>query len=234
MPSAGPDFTRLHQLLQNLKSVQDKLVRGPRQIKARQKKIVAANAVLVDKEGELKSLRAESDRKSLDLRSKEAHLLEFKRKLNGAASNREYEIITGQIDADIAAKAVLEDEILEYLDRVDTLQDEVEAAKKKIADLEIETQKFADDFKQRAAGMQQEEAELNVKAKEAQKVIPSEVREQFQRMVVAYGPEAMADCTDGVCSNCFVQMTPQSKVLLNNGNSLFCGSCGRLNYLANE
>ena len=70
--------------------------------------------------------------------------------------------------------------------------------------------------------------------REAQKVIPSEVREQFQRMVVAYGPEAMADCTDGVCSNCFVQMTPQSKVLLNNGNSLFCGSCGRLNYLANE
>lgn len=234
MPSAGPDYTRLHQLLQNLKSVHGKLVRGPRQIKARQKKIVAANSELAEKEGELKTLRAEADRKNLDLKTKESQLVEFKRKLNGAASNREYEIITGQIDADVAAKAVLEDEILEYLDRVDKLQAEIENDKKAITDLETETQEFAEDFEKRVESLKQEQSELEVKAKEAEKVIPKEIREQFQRMVEAYGPDAMADCTDGVCSNCFVQMTPQSKVLLNNGKTLFCGSCGRLNYLAKE
>lgn len=234
MPSAGPDYTRLHQLLQDLKNVQGKLIRGPRQIKARQKKIVAANSELAEKEGELKTLRAEADRKGLDLKTKESQLVEFKRKLNGAASNREYEIITGQIDADIAAKAVLEDEILEYLDRVDLLQSEIDSDKKAIADLEVETEKFAEDFRQRVESLKAEAAELEGKAKEAEKVIPSEIREQFQRMVEAYGPDAMAECTDGVCSNCFVQMTPQSKVLLNNGKTLFCGSCGRLNYLAQD
>ena len=90
MPSAGPDFRRLHQLQQELKKVQDQLVRGPRQIKLRQKRISEAQEELAVKEAELKDFRAETDKKNLDLKSKEAHIVESKQKLNGATSNREY------------------------------------------------------------------------------------------------------------------------------------------------
>lgn len=232
MPSGGPDFSRLHQLLQSLKKVQDQLARGPRQIKLRQKKTEDVRAELTAKEVELKFTRSEADKKGLDLKTKEAHLLEMKRKLNAASSNREYEIITGQIDADTAAKAVLEDEILEYMDRVEGLQNDVAECKKRIDCCASDTREFASNFESKAAGLIQEEQAYRVKVKEATKVVPTEIRDQFFRMVEAYGPDAMADCSAGVCSHCFVQMTPQARVMLNNGKSLFCGSCGRLNYLA--
>lgn len=232
MPSAGLDFSRLHQLLQSLKDVQDKLTRGPRQIQARRKKVVAASSELADKEGELKSLKTEADKKNLDLKSKEAQLVDLKRKLNGAKTNREYEIITGQIDADIAAKAVLEDEVLEYLDRADTLEKEIATDQEELAQLELNVDQFAKDFEASVESLKQEEEQLLLEVKDAQKIVPSEMREQFERLVEAYGPEAMASCNEGVCSHCFVQMTPQSKVLLNSGKVIFCGNCGRLNYVS--
>lgn len=234
MPSAGPDFGRLHQLLQNLKRVQDQLQRGPRQIKARQKKVVEAQNALSEKEAELKSVRAESDKKNLDLKTKESNLVDFKRKLNAAKSNREFEIISGQIDADIAAKAVLEDEIIEYLDRVDALQKEIEVVKTKITQSEEDARNFASEFESKAVELQDKEKELREQVKDAQQIVPKEMREQFGRLVNAYGPEAMAECVNSSCSHCFVKMTPQSRVMLNSGKVLFCGSCGRLNYLIND
>ena len=234
MPPAGPDFSRLHQLHQELKKVQDQLSRGPKQIKARQKRVAQIEEELASRESELKLARAEADKKNLDLKSKEAHLVDLKRKLNGASSNREYEIITGQMEADDAAKAVLEDEILEFLDRVDTLKNEVEKCKTTISEAETEAREFANSFEEKSTDLQEKEKELQTKVKEAQKIVPSTIREQFQRLVEAYGPDAMAECSNGVCTNCFVQMTPQSKVLLNSGKVLFCGSCGRLLYQADS
>ncbi len=230
MPSAGPDFRRLHQLHQELKKVQDQLVRGPRQIKLRQKRIAEAQEDLVVKEAELKEFRVETDKKNLDLKSKEAHIVESKQKLNGAASNREYQIITGRIDADNAAMAVLEDEILEYLERVDLAQEEVEQCKQKISSSEEDVRIFATAFEEKADGLQKRLAELKTSIKDAETIIPTEIREQYQRLVEAYGPGAMSESSDGVCMICFVQMTPQTKVLLNSGNLVYCGACGRLLY----
>ncbi len=122
MPSKGADFIHLHQLRRQLKEVQDQLARGPRQIKLRQAKVTEAEASAAAKEQELKESKIALDRKNLELKSKETHLLDLQAKLNTASSNREYDIISGQIAADKAAKSVLEDEILEYLDRVDALQ----------------------------------------------------------------------------------------------------------------
>lgn len=231
MPSAGSDFRRLHQLHQELKKVQDQLIRGPRQIKLRQKRIAEAQEELVEKEAGLKDFRAETDKKNLDLKSKEAHIVESKQKLNGASSNREYQIITGRIDADNAAMAVLEDEVLEFLERVDLLHAEVEQCKQKISESEEDLRTFATAFEEKADGLQKRLAELTASVKESETIIPTDIREQYQRLVEAYGPGAMAESSDGVCTNCFVQLTPQKKVLLNSGNLLYCGSCGRLLYL---
>lgn len=230
MPPSGPDFRHLHQLHQKLKKVHDQLVRGPKQVKARQKRIVEAQAELEIKEAELKELRVQTDKKNLDLKSKEAHIVESKQKLNGASSNREYQIITGRIEADNAAMAVLEDEVLEYLERVDLRHEEVEQSKQDISQSEEGVQTFATAFKEKAEGLQERLAELTTKVKDAETIVPTDFRDQYRRLVEAYGPGAMAESSSGVCMNCFVKLTPQKKVLLNSGKLLYCGSCGRLLY----
>lgn len=232
MASAGAQYGHLHQLLMQLKEVQDQLVRGPRQIKARQARSTEAEQLLVTREAELKEARAAVDRKNLDLRTKESHLSDLQGKLNQAASNREFDIIRGQMEADRAAKAVLEDEILEWLDRVDVAQQVVAAAKKGIDEAREEVRRFASEFEQKSVGLHAEESRLNAEIAEAEKIIPNDVLVQYRRLVETYGAEGLASSRNGVCNQCFVNLTSQNKVHLNSGNVMLCSVCGRLLYPA--
>ncbi len=230
MASAGAQFSHLHSLHVQLKDVQDQLAKGPRQIKIRQNRIAETEQQLTAKEQELKDARTTVDRRNLDLRTKEAHLLDLQGKLNTANSNREYDIIRGQIDADIAAKAVLEDEILEWLDRVDGLQGDLADLKKLIEDQRVDTQRFATEFEAKASELSAAEAGLRKKISEAEIIIPREMQAQYQRLVDAYGAEAMAPASSGICGQCHVALTPQNRVRVNSGKLIFCSVCGRLLY----
>jgi Zn-ribbon protein, possibly nucleic acid-binding len=230
MASTGAQFSHLHQLLLQLKEVQDQLARGPKQIQQRQARQSAAEEALAKKEAELKETRATIDRKNLDLRSKEAHLLDLQTKLNQAASNREYDIIRGQLEADKAAKSVLEDEILEWLDRLDALQKEVAACHDAIKEARNEVQRFASEFEAKSVTLREEESKLKVAIEAAEKFISTEVRPQYRRVIDAYGADGLASSHGGVCNQCYVALTAQNRVALNSGHPLFCPSCGRLIY----
>ncbi|SFI16777.1 zinc ribbon domain-containing protein [Planctomicrobium piriforme] len=230
MASVAAQFNHLHSLLVQLKEAQDHLIKGPRQIKARQARVTEAEQQLAVKEQEWKDARATVDRKNLDLRSKESHLNDLQGKLNTASSNREYDIIRGQTGADQAAKAVLEDEILEWLDRVDVLQREVAECKLLIKQVQDDAHKFANDFETKASGLMQQEEELKKQIAEAEKIIPKDFYAQYRRLVEAYGAEGLASSENGMCNQCYVGITPQNRVLLNSGKLLFCSVCGRLLY----
>jgi predicted nucleic acid-binding Zn-ribbon protein len=222
MASVGEQYRHLHDLHKQLKEIQDHLSRGPRQIKAREVRITEAETELAAREHELKEARSTVDRKNLDLRSKESHLQDLQGKLNTAASNREYDIIRGQMDADRAAKAVLEDEILEWLERIDAQQKDIAASKAAIKEAQQERERFANDFEKKAADLSRSETNLKAQITEAEKIIPPELTAQYRRLVEAYGAEALASAENGVCN--------QNKVLLNSGTLMFCSVCGRLIY----
>ena len=230
MPSIGAQLQHLHQLLTQLRDIEDELARGPRQIKARQSRVEAAQATAGEKEQELKDARAEVDKKNLELRVKETHLIDLQAKLNAAASNREYDIIRGQMEADRAAKAVLEDEILEWLDRVDAGQKEVAEAKQHISDLEQDVRKFANEFEQKSVTLHGQLEGLRAQIAEAETAVPGEIKGQYRRLVEAHGADALASEEKGICTHCFVSLTTQSRVMLNSGKLMFCSSCGRLLY----
>ena len=67
-------------------------------------------------------MRVAADQKQLQLKAGEEKIKDLKRKLNAAASNREYQILKEQIAADDMAKSVLEDEIIEALEKIDQFQ----------------------------------------------------------------------------------------------------------------
>ncbi len=63
-----------------------------------------------------------ADQKQLQLKSSEDKVKDLRRKLNAAASNREYQALLEQIAADEMANSVLADEILEALEKIDAFQ----------------------------------------------------------------------------------------------------------------
>ena len=79
--------------------------------------------------GKLKQSKMSADQKNLQLKSSEGRIYDLNGKLNIAANNREYEALRSQIAADTMAKSVLEDEILEAVEKVDAAQIDVKKMK---------------------------------------------------------------------------------------------------------
>ena len=86
--------------------VLEQLEAGPRRVRARE-------ALRVKKQGEadaerqvVTDLRKASDERTLQLKTNETRLIDLRSKLNAASSNKEFDIIKGQIDADLAANAI--------------------------------------------------------------------------------------------------------------------------------
>ena len=224
-------LNELHRLHQALHEIEEALARGPRQVRARDQLIKNLDKEIEDKKNLIKETRALADKKGLDLKVKETHLQDLTAKLNQATSNREYDILKGQIEADTVAKSVLEDEIIEQLDKVDRLKAEIvesEATKsQRIADRDA----FAAKFEQEAVGLREKRAGLDKQIGQSENFLSGDKAGRYRRLVETYGGHAsMASVEENACSNCRVTITSQHRMELRMGEIIFCSTCGRLLY----
>ena len=114
------------------------MIAAPRKIAAQEKLLSQKQAERDTLKESLTELRKAADGKSLQLKSNEAKIQDLQGKLNAAASNKEYQIISSQIAADNMANSVLEDEILEALEKVDKRLQDIEATEEAMKDQEAQ------------------------------------------------------------------------------------------------
>lgn len=222
----------LHLLHQQLRELRARVERGPKQLEARRQHLARKEAELEEARAAVKRLRVVADQKDLELKQIEAKTAEAQRRLNEAKTNKEYQALRDQIDADKMAGSVLEDEILEHLAKIDerrallaTLEQEVEKARADAAKFE---QSVGDEGERLAADVQLIEQSLA----EAEKALPPDAHQAYERLVQARGADAMAAVDDGVCTGCYTAITPQMHTELLMNQLIFCKSCGRLLYLS--
>jgi predicted nucleic acid-binding Zn-ribbon protein len=224
---------QLHDLRLKLREISDELERGPRQIAARKQTIDKKKEQIEALRNKLKQMKVTADQKNLQLKTSEARIYDLNGKLNVAANNREYEALQSQIAADTMAKSVLEDEILEALEKLDTLQIDVKKAELEAAAMDADMQKLTAEVQAKEAGLKEKAAALQAQVAEAEKVLPADVVPQYRRLVQAYGADALAPVINKSCSECYVSVTAQVYLELKAGKVKFC-TCGRLMYVADE
>lgn len=226
-----PELHRLHLAIQE---VQEEIDRGPRQLRARSNTTASRLAELEAQRQKQKQLRMLADQKSLQLKTNETKLEDLKGKLNQAASNREFDIIKGQIEADKVANSVLEDEILETLDKVDKAQAELKKLESDVATAQAEEKKFASEVDQRRPSLEARLGSLRDELQQAETYLPEEIRAAYQRLVQAHGASALSPVENATCTSCYVRLTPQNAVSIESGTIMFCRTCGRLLYPRKE
>ena len=185
MPSAAEQFAEIHYLRLAYREVREQLERGPRQIKARQNRVRQAEEEIEALRGQLKELRGAGDRKSLDLKVNESKIADLRTKLNVATNNREYDIIRGQIEADTSANSVLEDEILEALEKVDRTQSEIKEQEGRIEELRQQTQQFAGEFEQKSVELNAKVGKLGSQIEQAESGLTGDLAVQYKRLLDA-------------------------------------------------
>ncbi|QDU81128.1 Putative zinc ribbon domain protein [Polystyrenella longa] len=230
MSTTAADLKDLHELHRRLQAVQGKLEAGPKRIAAREQIVSKKETELEAARQKQKQLKMTSDQKTLQLKTNEAKIDTLKRKLNEASSNREYEIITSQIEADKVANSVLEDEILECLDGIDAQAKAIEKLQTELEASKADFGQFKTTFEATIPDLQEENDKLRSSLKEAETCIPVSERAQYQRLVAAHSDTALAAVESNACSECYTMLEPNIMVELNMGKIRFCRACGRLLY----
>ena len=221
----------LHRLHRQLADLRDRLAAGPRQLVARTRQLQAAEAAQTAVQEEIKKAKMAADQKQLQLRSAETKILDLEGKLNACKTNREYQTLRDQVAADKMATKVLEDEILEALERLDVVKKNLAPAEAEIAKSKkqlAETQAKVDG---ETASLEAEVARIKADLDAAELELPADSREVYHRIVKSKGADAMAAVEGESCGGCFQQLTGNMLAELSMGRVVPCRNCGCLLYL---
>lgn len=221
----------LHHIQQQLGELQSELERGPRKIKAGETLVQQAFVVTETARATLKQTKIQSDQRELQLKSREAKIEKLKGKLNSAASNREFDLLKEQIAADVQANAVLSDEILEGLEKIDELELEVKAADDAHQQAESEHKKRVSETEARMAQVSESLEHMNSRLEESEAEIPPEALSEYKRLTAARGAEALAPVEDNSCGGCYQTLTTQMIEQLRMSRMVRCASCSAFIYL---
>ncbi|MEO2000272.1 MAG: phospholipase [Pirellulales bacterium] len=228
--TAASIIRTLHRIQRQLTDLRSRLAAGPKQIATQLKRLEHAEREREQVAENLKKARKHADEKQLLLRSSEAKIQDFEAKRNTAKTNREYQLLGEQIDADKMAIKVLEDEILESLERVDEINGHQPVAAEKSKQVSEELEALKQQVKKETAQLEKEVARVMSQLEDAERDLADETKEIYQRVVKHKGEDGMAVSEGGCCGGCHQQLTGKMLSQLLVGNVAMCRSCGRLLY----
>ena len=233
LPTVSLDYTllrTLHRMLRQLSDIADRIRKGP--IKVR---VTAANeksfaeALDVAKEN-LLELRKASNAKQMQLSEREAKIEDMKAKLNACDSNKEFQLLKDRIAADLQANSVLQDEILEQLEKLDVLTEESDQAKANYAKAQTDTKNITEKVELELKELESEKARVTDELAQAEKGLPPELIGEYRRLVAGMGEDALASTDTETCGNCNQRMITQMVSDLMMKKPVFCKGCGCLLY----
>jgi len=221
----------LHRIHTQLADLRGRIAAGPRQIAAHTAQVTAAEAGRDGVQEDVKKAKMAADQKQLQLKSAEVKIRDLDGKLNACKTNREYQTLTEQIAADRMATKVLEDEILESLERIDTVKKLLPASESAVQS----ARSLLAEAKARVAGeasqLDSEVQRLSGALEAAEQELPADIRSLYDRAVKHKGEDGLAPLDGESCGGCFRQITGNMYSELLMGKVVMCRSCGRLLYL---
>jgi predicted nucleic acid-binding Zn-ribbon protein len=228
---------KLHRIHRQLSDLRLRLERGPKQIAARESNVAQQQELLTRLQGESKAFRVATDSKQLQFKSKEDKVRELRVKLNTATSNREYQALKDQIAADEMSNSVLADEILEAMEKADSLQTGIAEAAAVLAKAKEDTEKARQEIAQREPAIQGDVQRLEADLRECEALLPEDIRDTYHRLVRHRGEDALAPIEyaprqeDQFCGGCNQQVPINMYNALTLNRPILCKSCGRMLYL---
>lgn len=237
MPATAENLRDLHDLHRRAKALRDRLTSNPKTLAARQAALAARRTSRDEAHKALQDTRAKVRNREVQLQGQQTRTDDLKVKLNQVKKNDEYKAIQNQIAHDQATIAQTEDEILEAYTRIDTQAAELATLDAEVQRLTSDVESFRTQIESQAGQFQTQLEDLEAAIVEAEGIIPLEQRDQYRRNVKQRGADAFAAVSldDRACSGCFVSVTPQMvNELITCSSLIFCKTCGRILYQAEE
>ncbi len=221
----------IHRILVQRTDLTSRKERGPRQIALAEATVKKFEDELISAKNKRTKAIMLADEKQLQLSGREAKIKDLKSKLNAAESNREFQLLKDQIAADEQASSVLSDEILELLEKIDTLVIDLAAAEENLKKAKRESEnvkrRVASETENLVAELSQVAAELE----QCEQQFKGDAAAEYRRLVAGRGQDALAETDLQTCGQCNTRISAQTLSELMLKKAVFCKSCGSLMYV---
>jgi predicted nucleic acid-binding Zn-ribbon protein len=220
----------LHSLLQQLARAEAGLSEGPRRIALAEKQIKQTEQQIEQQKQAIRDAKKSADEQNLRLKTKEADILKLQGQLNTASSNKEYDIIRGQIKTATDTRGEIEEQGLLALEAVDTANATLKSLEADLTTRRKALQTAKSDFDRDKPALDAEIISLQQQISVAENLIPGSSRDNWKRLRGAHGPAALALIDGEFCVACSQKAIAQDLVRIRTGEIVFCRGCGRVLY----
>ena len=224
-------FREIHALRSYAHSLQEQLDRLPRQLKAQQARVTAAEAALKAAQERVRQLKVEATTKEKTFKSKGELLARYEEQLAGIQSKKEYDAKQLEIAFTKTEIAQLEDEILQAMSEGEAEAARLPQLEQALAKVRDEVSQFEAEMAPKKATWEAEFSSTQAKIKELEPNIPKNVRAAYERTVASMGHDGFAPVREQVCGGCRAEITAQMQNELEADLFVMCRSCGRILYL---
>lgn len=235
MTTTADNLRELHSLLQRAKAMRDRMSSGPKTLAARQAALAKRRSEVDASREALKKTKADIKNKELQDKSLRDRNDELRVRLNAIKKQAEYDALRNEIAHHNLSSSRIQDDILELMSKVETQEGELKNQESELGRHSSEVEALAKEIEEKAEAYKSQLEEIDASILAAEAIIPAELRDQYRRVIKQRGSDAMSQVEDGACHGCFVAVTSQMlNELINAETLVFCKSCGRVLYLAEE
>jgi len=226
----------IHLIQTRLDDLNSRLRRGPVLLKTQEGNIQKFTEKLEQLREEHRSLLAETKRKEQEVAAHDQAIAKRKQQLQEAKTNKDYQALQLQIQADEAARGVLDDVALESMEKAEKFAQNfppVEAEVKKAHELHETTKKK---FLAEKPHIESEIADYNGQLQIEEVKLPKEFRDVYDRLVRSVGgANALAVVENQkYCGGCNHQIPVNSLAHILAKKPVTCSSCARLLYVPTD
>lgn len=209
--------------------------RKPEEIKALEGQFEAKKAHLAELEKAFLDLQKEKKDKELELGAKESATVKLQGQLYSLKTNKEYQTMLGQIQDSKADASLIEDKILEFLEKADSVKTEVDQEKLKIKEEEklFLAEKSKIDLKVKE--IDDRLSQLESLRKQAIPDINPKILVQYDRILSSRDGLAIVTVKGNSCGGCNMFVPPQVINLIKMYERIVtCEICNRMLYIEEE
>lgn len=204
----------------------------PKDIGAIKKQMADEKAALEDSKKELTHVQGERKEKEAALSAKEELVRKHSAELNGLKSNEAYRAMIGEIDKAKQDRSLLEDEILQLMDKVDQAQRTWRERETAAKSVEGERQKAISDLEAKQKSLEEQIVQKQKERDELATGYPKPIMQRYQTLRQGKRISVVVPIKAEQCSGCHMKLSPNLINEVKRGQMvMFCEHCSRIVYL---
>lgn len=180
-------------------------------------------------------LLKEKKDKELDLASKEENIKKLQTQLYQLKTNKEYTAMLNEIEGVKADVSLLEDQLLEKLDKIDQTKAKIEKEKHTLTEEEKRFNEEKNKIQLRLKEIDDSLAQLDAQRKTISAEVDKKILSRYERILEGRDSLAIVKVVDQACKGCNMSVPPQMINLIKMYERIVsCEVCQRILYLEGE